>query len=87
METLGVTQVVVAILQARKTMPLATAAAVSRERHDDVFHVQVKLMNDPPGPDGTGTGGPGAVIADFITHRLDTDLADAFGSNDVFILK
>jgi hypothetical protein len=44
-------------------------------------------MNDLPGPDDTGTGGAGAVIADFITHRLDTDLADAFGGNDVIILK
>lgn len=46
-------------------------------------------MNDPPGPDGTGTGtgGPGAVIAEFFAHHLETDLADAFGGNDVFILK
>jgi hypothetical protein len=68
-------------------MPLATAAAVSRKRHGEAFHVQVRLMNDPPGPDGTGTGGPGEVIANFITHRLDSDLAGAFGGNDVIILK
>jgi hypothetical protein len=86
-ETLGITEVVVAILRARKALPLATAAAISRERHGEAFHVRVRLMNDPPGPDGTGTGGPGAVIAEFFTHQLETDLADAFGGDDVFILK
>jgi hypothetical protein len=70
-------------------MPLATAAAISRERHGDAFHVRVRLMNHPPsqGLDGTGTSDPGEVIADFITHQLETDLTDAFAGNDVFILK
>jgi hypothetical protein len=92
-ETLGVTEVVVTILRARKIMPLATAATVSRKRHGDAFHVRVRLMNDPPAiadgdaPDSDGSGWPGAVIADFITRQLETDLADAFGSKDVIILK
>jgi hypothetical protein len=34
-ETLGIAQIVVLILEARKTMPWATAATVSRERHGD----------------------------------------------------
>ena len=93
----------VTILRARKVMPLATAATVSRERHGEAFHVRVRLMNDLPAtadgealgsggpdsgsPDSGGAGWPGAVIADFITRQLETDLADAFGSKDVIILK
>jgi hypothetical protein len=74
-------------------MPLATAATVTRERHGDTFHVRVRLMNDPPAiadgdaPDPDGSGWPGAVIADFVTRQLETDLADAFGSTDVIVLK
>ena len=77
-ETLGVAEVVMTILKARKAMPLATAASVSRERHGDGFHVQVSLMSDPSAV---------AVIADFIAGRLDEDLIGAFGGKDVIILE
>jgi len=78
-ETLGVAEVVMTILKARKAMPSATAAAVTREPHGDVFHVRVSLMND--------SSSPVAVIADFITGQLGKDLTDAFGDKDVIILK
>jgi hypothetical protein len=97
-ETLGVAEVVMTILGARKTMPSATAATVSRERHGDAFHVRVSLVKGPPSlPDGNprdpgsrdpgSTDGPGEVIADFVARQLGKDLADAFGNNDVIILK
>ena len=40
-ETLGIADVVITILEAQKTMPWATAAAVSRESRGDVIHVRV----------------------------------------------
>jgi hypothetical protein len=92
-ETLGVSEVVLAILKARKVMPTATAATVSRQMHGDAFHVRVSLMNDPlqnpeGSPPGEGeTGGHVAVIADFIARQLGQDLIDAFGGKDVIILK
>jgi hypothetical protein len=92
-ETLGVADVVMTILGARKTMPSATAAAVSRERRGDVFHVRVSLLESSPSPaDGNRSqpgriDEPGEVIADFAARRLGQDLVDAFGNNDVIILK
>ncbi|HEX6522404.1 MAG TPA: hypothetical protein VF070_20710 [Streptosporangiaceae bacterium] len=67
------------IFKARKAMPLATAATVSRERHGDAFHIRVSLMNDG--------ASDAAVIADFITGRLGNDLTDAFAGRDVIVLK
>lgn len=78
-ETLGVAEVVMTIFKARKAMPLATAATVSRERHGDAFHIRVSLMNDG--------ASDAAVIADFITGRLGNDLTDAFAGRDVIVLK
>jgi hypothetical protein len=80
-ETLGVAQIVVLILEARKTMPWATAATVSRERHDDAFRVRVSLLKGAP------QAAVGRVIADFTVGRLDEDLTDAFGDKDVITLK
>jgi hypothetical protein len=51
-QTLGVADVVMAILRARKTMPLATAAAVSLERHGGGFRVRVSLIEGVPSPAG-----------------------------------
>jgi hypothetical protein len=79
-ETLGVTEVVMSILNARNAMPSATAATVSRERHGDAVHVRVSLTDDP------GQDDP-MVIADFIAGRLGQDLSDAFAGNDVFVLE
>ena len=43
-ETLGIADVVMTILEARKTNPRATAAAVSRESCGDVIQVRVSLL-------------------------------------------
>ena len=91
--TLGVADIVIIILGARKTMPSATAATVSRERCGDVFHVRVSLLDGQPSPPGGNRpesgriDGPGQVIADFAACRLGQDLVDAFGNNDMIILK
>jgi len=87
--TLGVADIVMTILEARKTMPSATAAAVTRETHDGGFRVCVSLLEDTPSPDGNprdpaGTEGPAAI---FVARQLGQDLTDAFGDKDVIILK
>jgi hypothetical protein len=92
METLGLVDIAKSILEARPEAPLATAAAISRERCGDELHVQVSLLSGPPPCDGKprdpgGAGDPGKVIASFAVRRLSPDLTDAFGEKDVIILK
>jgi hypothetical protein len=88
-QTLGVAEIVVTILEARKTMPSATAAAVSREKYGGGFRVHVSLLEDMPSPDENprDPGSPQWVIAIFAARRLGQDLTDAFGDKDVIILK
>jgi hypothetical protein len=90
-DTLGVAEIVMTILRARKTAPSATAATVSRERRANVFHVRVSLLEgSPTPPDGNPADpacGSDEVIADFAARQLGQDLIDAFGNNDVIILK
>jgi hypothetical protein len=77
------------ILKARKDMPSATAAAVSRAKHGDGYRVLVSLLEDSPPLDGGG-GHPGGIedaVAIFIARELGRDLADAFGDTDVIILQ
>jgi hypothetical protein len=88
-QTLGVTEIVMTILEARKLMPSATAAAVSREKDGGGFRVHVRLLDETPSRDGNPQD-PGRIegtVAIFTTRQLSRDLADAFGDNDVIILK
>jgi hypothetical protein len=96
METLGLAEIAMTILEARLDVPSATAAAITRERHGEELHVHVTLLSDPPadaapldgtGPDADGPGDPGEVVAAFAVRRLSPDLTDAFGEKDVIILK
>jgi hypothetical protein len=88
-ETLGVAEIVIAILDARKIMSWATAASVSRVRRDDLVYVRVTLLE---GPSASSTGalaerpGRGEVAAAFAARQLKEDLAAAFGQKDVIIL-
>ena len=87
--TLRVADVVMTILKARKDMPSATAAAVSRLKHGDGYRVFVNLLEGSP-PADTGTVHPEGIddaIAIFVARELGPDLADAFGSEDVIILQ
>ncbi len=89
-QTLGVAEIAMTILNARKTMPTATAAAVSRERHGGGFRVHVSLLEGAP---SAADGNPldpdtaAELIAIFVARQLGKDLADAFGSKDVIILR
>lgn len=87
-QTLRVADVVMTILKARKAMPSATAAAVSRAKHGDGHRVLVSLLEGSPPADGVDTdGGIDGAAAIFIARELGQDLADAFGGKDVFILQ
>ena len=92
-ETLEVTEIVLAILQAQRTMPWATAATVSREKHGDVFHVRVTMLKSSPSAPADHRERPAdpssgsEVIAAFAVRRLGDDLAIAFGDGDVITLK
>ena len=97
-QTLRVADVVMTILRARKTMPSATAAAVSREKHGGGFRVRVSLLEGAPSPaedpantDNLGSSenpdGHEGAVAIFVARELGKDLADAFGGRDVIILQ
>lgn len=86
-ETLSVPDVVMTILEARRTMPWATAASVSRETARDLVHVRVTLLESSPPSSGGRPEGRGEVVATFAVRRLGEDLALAFGEKDVIILK
>ncbi len=85
-DTLGVADVVVTILEARKSKPWASAAAVWRERRDGTVYVRVILLESasPPSP-GHGEG-RSEVVGEFAAGRLNEDLVTAFGARDVIIL-
>jgi hypothetical protein len=88
-QTLHVADVVMAILKARKTMPSATAAAVSCTRHGGGYRVLVSLVEDSQ-PVDADTVRPGAIddaAAIFVARELGQDLVDAFDGKDVFILQ
>jgi hypothetical protein len=87
-QTLRVADVVMTILKARKVMPSATAAAVSRAKHGDGYRVLVSLLEGSPSADGGDAGGGiDGATAIFIARELGKDLADAFDGKDVFILQ
>jgi hypothetical protein len=87
-QTLRVADVVMTILKARKAMPSATAAAVSRTKHGDGYRVLVSLLEVSPPADAAGLDdGIDGAAAIFIARELGQDLADAFDGKDVFILQ
>lgn len=89
-ETLGVAEIVMTILEAQKTMPWATAAAISRESHGDVIQVRVSLLESTAPSSAERAEDPpraSEAIAAYATRRLGEDLAAAFGQKDTIILK
>jgi hypothetical protein len=87
-QTLRVADVVMTILKARKTMPSATAASVSRTKHGDGFLVLVSLLEESPQADTENLdGGIDGAVAIFVARELGDDLASAFGDKDVIILQ
>ena len=88
-QTLRVADVVMTILKARKAMPSATAAAVSRAKHGEGYRVLVSLL-ESSGPSADAAeieADVDGAAAVFVARELGQDLADAFGDKDVFILQ
>ena len=87
-QTLRVADVVMTILKARKAMPSATAAAVSRTRHGSGYRVLVRLLESSTEADAADLEADiDGAAAVFVARELGQDLADAFGDKDVFILQ
>jgi len=87
-QTLRVADVVMTILKARKAMPTATAATVSRTRHGAGYKVLISLLEGSPSGDAAYLAGSAdGATAVFVAGELGKDLADAFGDKDVFILQ
>jgi hypothetical protein len=92
-ETLGLADLVMTILRARRTAPWATAAVVSRQSHGGALLVRVRLLDGTPAPAAGEPGGgasepdDGEVAATFAARRFCQDLTDAFGDKSVIILK
>jgi hypothetical protein len=77
------------ILEARKEMPWASAAAVSRQRHGSAIYVRVTLLEHASltaGHEPTDTDGRIQVVAGFAARQLGEELVTAFGDKDVIIL-
>jgi hypothetical protein len=87
-EVLRVADVVMTILKARRAMPTATAATVSRTRHGAGYKVLISLLEGSPSGDAAYLAGSAdGATAVFVAGELGKDLADAFGDKDVFILQ
>lgn len=80
MRALGVSDIVVAILEARKTRPWATAARVSREQREGRVYVRVALLGDPEDDRSE-------IVAAFAADQLGDDLIQAFGPKTAITLK
>ena len=86
-QTLRVADVVMTILKARKAMPSATTAAVSRARHGSGYRVLVRLLEGTEADAADLEADIDGAAAVFVARELGQDLADAFGDKDVFILQ
>lgn len=85
MDTLTLSDVVVAILESRADVPLATSAALIRERAGDDAVIHLVLLGDKREPLLTRLGTMIAVT--YAARHLDEDILAAFGDKEVIVLK
>jgi hypothetical protein len=84
-DTLTLSDVVVAILESRAEVPLATSAALIRERDGDDAVIHLVLLGDKREP---LLARPGTMIAvTYAARHLDEDILAAFGDKEVIVLK
>jgi hypothetical protein len=83
-DTLTLSEVVIAILDCRLSFPRATSAALVRERAgpDEVIHLV--LLDSEREPLAGQTGAVPAVT--YAARQLDKDLLAAFGDKEVIVL-
>jgi hypothetical protein len=84
MDTLTLSDVIVAILDSRASFPLAAAAALVRERdgEDDVIHLVLLDEDREPLLAGSGT----MIGVTYAAGRLDKDILAAFGDRQMIVL-
>jgi hypothetical protein len=84
-DTLTLSDVVVAILESRADVPLATSAALIRERAGDDAVIHLVLLGDKREP---LLARPGTMIAvTYAARHLDEDILAAFGDKEVIVLR
>jgi hypothetical protein len=84
-ETLMLSDVIVAILDSRSRFPLAASTALIREQDGANIFIYVVLLDDKRQPIPVEPGTITAVT--YMTRHLDEDLAAAFGDKRAIILK
>jgi len=82
---LRLAEVIMAILDHRRRLPMAASAALIREQHGDGMLVRVVFLDDrqEPLPAAADT----MTATTYLAGRLDDDLAVAFGARNVIVLK
>lgn len=84
-DTLTLSDVVMAILESRASHPLATSVALIRERDGAGAVVHLVLLGDQRQPLFTR---PGSMIAvTYAAHHLGDDILAAFGDKEVIVLR
>jgi hypothetical protein len=88
MDTLTLSDVVVAILDSRANFPLAASAALIRERDGEAEEsevVHLVLLDEEREPLVIGAGSLVAVT--YAARCLGQDMLDAFGDREIIVLK
>jgi hypothetical protein len=85
METLMLSDVIMAILDSRPRFPLAASAALIRERDGADVFIYVVLLDEKRQPIFVEPGTITAVT--YVTRQLDDDIVAAFGDRQTIILK
>jgi hypothetical protein len=84
MDTLTLSDVIVAILDSRASFPLAAAAALVRERDGEDQVIHLVLLGENREPLCTDSGTMAGVT--YAAGRLDKDLLAAFGDKQIIVL-
>jgi hypothetical protein len=84
-QTLKLAEMIMLIVDCRRRLPHAASAALVREPHADGTLIRVVFLdaNSDPVPADAGT----MMATTYLAAELDADLAGAFGTRDVLVLK
>jgi len=82
---LRLAEVIMAILDHRRRLPMAVSAALIRQQHRDGTLVRVVFLDDRQEP--LPLAADPMTATTYLAARLDGDLAVAFGARNVIVLK
>jgi hypothetical protein len=83
-DTLTLSDVIVAILDSRASFPMAASAALVRERDGDDEVIHLVLLDEDREPLFAESGKMIGVT--YVAHRLDKDILAAFGDRQIIVL-